>query len=166
MDSKQPNRYEALANVRAAYPAYRDMPDLELGNALAEKYPDAYGFLKQAVPRGEGDKVKSPTTPESIAGNVLNPGQPDKPDMVQSIGNTVLPPLMTAPTIAAAGAVTPAVPAVGRAVASGLLGGAKAAGEGKSVGGIAWDAVVDALIGGATELGAKAVGAAKIPKLG
>lgn len=162
----KPSRTETLANVRAMYPAYKDTPDLELGNALAAKYPDAYGFLKEEAPRGEGDKVTGPTTPESIQANVLNPGQPKPLDAVQKVGNAVLPPLMTAPTIAAGGEVLAGAPAVGRALASGALGGAKAASEGKGVGGIAWDTVVDTLLGGASEAAGKVAGAVKIPKLG
>lgn len=167
-----PDRTETLANVRAMYPAYAKMPDMELGNALAAKYPDAYGFLKVEVPRGEGDKVTGPTTPEGIAGSVLNPGQPEKPNMVQSIGNAVLPPLVTAPAIAAGGEVAgglsaiKAAPAVGRAITSGLVGGAKAASEGKGAGGIAWDAVVDTLVGGASEGAASLATHLKVPFTG
>jgi hypothetical protein len=136
MADKGPDRLETLANVRSMYPAYQGMGDLELGNALAGKYPDAYGFLRQEVPSGEGDKVTRPSTPESTQAALLNPGQPKPLDMVQRFGNTVLPPLAAAPTIAAVGEVAPALgaaPAVGRAVASGLLGGAKAASTGENV---------------------------------
>ena len=161
-----PDRLETLANVRALYPAYKDTPDLELGNGLAAKYPQAYGFLKTEVPRGEGDKATRPTTPESIAGSVLNPGQPNPLTMLQRVGNAVLPPLATAPAIAAGGELLPAAPAIGRALTSGALGGAKAASEGKGPGGIVWDTVVDTLLGVVTEAAGKVAGAVKIPKLG
>lgn len=166
MADKGPDRLETLANVRTMYPAYKDTPDLELGNALAAKYPDAYGFLKAEVPRGEGDKVIGPKTPESIAGAVLNPGQPNAPDMLQRIGNTVLPPLATAPLIGAAGeagaAVRLAAP-VARSIAAGALGGAKAASTGENVP-LAF--VFDALTSGVYEGLGAAVPHLKVPLTG
>ena len=168
MADKAPDRLETLAHVRAMYPAYQDMPDLELGNALAEKYPQ-YAFLKTEAPRGEGDKVVPPSDPtdvQSMAAKVYGAGQPKDLNIIQKVGNVLLPPLVTAPAIAAGGEVLPAAPAIGRALASGALGGAKAATSGKGPGGIVWDAVVDTLVGGASEVGGALAGAVKIPKIG
>lgn len=91
------------------------------------------------IPRGEGDKIMgAPTTPESIMGGMI-PGTQSDPDMVQRIGNTVLPPLMTAPTTMAGGAIAGAVapgmkaaPFLGRALTSGALSGAEAGSRGEN----------------------------------
>jgi hypothetical protein len=124
------------------------------------------GVPEPEVPRGEGDKVMGPSTPESTQAALLNPGQPKPLDVVQRVGNAVLPPLVTAPTIAAGGELLPAAPAVGRALTSGVLGGARGASQGKGVGGIAWDAFVDALVGGATEAGTALATRLRIPFTG
>jgi hypothetical protein len=163
--AQTPDRIETLAHVRAMYPQYQDMPDLELGNALAAKYPQ-YEFLKAEVPRGEGDKMMGPSTPESTQAALLNPGQPKPLTTAQRIGNAVLPPLVTAPTIAAGGELLQAAPWAGRALTSGALGGAKAISEGKGPGGVAWDTVVDTLLGAVTEGAGKLASAVKVPKLG
>ena len=139
------------------------MSQTEIENAVRK----SLGVEKKVeVPSGEGDKATSPTTPESIAGNVLNPGQPKPLDMVQKIGNTVLPPLATAPVIAAAGEVAPAVglaAPVARSIASGALGGAKAASAGEN---IPLAFIFDALTAGAFEgAGALAPNLAKVPKV-
>jgi len=36
---------EILSNFRTKYPNYDDVSDIDLGNMLAKKYPNAYGDL-------------------------------------------------------------------------------------------------------------------------
>jgi hypothetical protein len=100
------------------------------------------------TPRGEGDKATGPTTPESIQQGLFQAGQPKPLDMVQRVGNAVLPRLATAPTIMAGGEALPAAPLIGRAITSGVIGGAESASKGQSP---FWGFFVDALTGGATE---------------
>lgn len=164
-----PDRKATLARVRSMYPMYKDMSDDELGVALAQKY-EQYKFLAPVVapsePGAARDTVSGPSSPNQVLASVLNPGQPGPLNMAQRVGNAVLPPLVTAPAIAAGGELLPAAPAIGRALASGAVGGAKALSQGKSAGGVAWDAVVDTLLGGASEGAAGLATRLKIPFTG
>lgn len=139
-------RPETLAAVREKFPVYKDMPDDQLAEALAAKYPQYQDLVtkKAEVPRGEGDKATGPTTPESIQRGLFGAGQPEPLNMLQRVGNAVLPPLVAAPAETAltggggalATKLAPQFPrlaaGIGRSLTAGALGGAEAAAQGKS----------------------------------
>lgn len=119
------------------------------------------------IPRGEGDKATSPTTPEGIMGGIFGAGQPESPNMIQSIGNAVLPIAATMPATAGiigaggglAARALPQAPklagAIGRVATSGALGAAESGSAGRGL--------VDAGLAGAFEAGLAGITRAKVP---
>lgn len=91
--------------------------------------------VKAETPAGQADKVMGPSTPESIAGSVLNPGQPAPLDPIQAIGNVALP--AAASTVATlpltAGAGTLAAKAIPAAPKLAAAGGRALAAAGSSI---------------------------------
>lgn len=153
--------------MRVALPGGQvaEFPDT-MPQADVEKAVRAHlGVKEPEVPRGEGDKVMAPSTPEGIAGRVLSAGAPDpKNEPVsalgvtpQMVGNAVLPPLVTAPLVAAGGELLPAAPAIGRALASGGISAATTKSD------PLWAAFIGALVGGAGEAGTALLSRLKIP---
>lgn len=138
-----PDRTATLATVREKYPVYRDMGDEALGNALADKYPDAYGFLRGAAaseptegPDAVG-RIKEWLLREPPAGSSVSPIGGDWPGRIgRAAGDLFLPgSVPDAARMAATAAIggpggvalkasaRPVLQAAGRALEGGLVSG-------------------------------------------
>lgn len=134
---------------------------------VLRQFPQA--GTKAEAPRGEGDKVTSPTTPEGIMGGIFGAGQPEELDTIQKVGNVALPIAATMPVTsgiigAGGGLAARALPqapklagALGRVATSGALGAAESGSAGRGL--------ADAGLAAAFEAGLSAVTHAKVPKL-